>query len=97
MAAKVRLDSAGIRDVLTSKAVASTVAQLASAVAGNVSHTLSNGDDLPTDVDTYTTDRAAAGVTITHPAGLRAEAKHGVLARAASAAGLDVTARPPKE
>lgn len=44
-------------------------------------------------VNHYTTDRAAASVTIRHPAALAWQAKNGVLTRAASAAGLEVRAR----
>lgn len=38
----------------------------------------------------YTTDRAAAAVSIAHPAGLAIEAKHGALKKAAASVGLEV-------
>lgn len=46
--------------------------------------------EFPVEVDTYTTDRAAASVTIAHPAGAAEQAKNGTLTRGASSAGLDV-------
>ena len=45
---------------------------------------------LPIEVDSYFTDRARSSVTIKHPSGLAAQAKNGVLTRAASQAGLEV-------
>jgi hypothetical protein len=49
--------------------------------------------DLPITVRSYTTDRAAAAVTIAHPAGMAEQAKHGTLTRAAGTAGLQVRGR----
>lgn len=49
--------------------------------------------DVEVDVDDYTTDRAAVGVTLMHPGAIGAQVKHGVLTRAASAQGLDVNER----
>lgn len=95
--AKLKLDHPGIGEMLKSKAVARVVEEIAFEVSANAEHTTSGGDVLDSDVTTYTTDRAAAAVTLLHPAALRVEAKHGVLARAAQAAGLDVTSRAPKE
>lgn len=46
--------------------------------------------EVTVDVDDYTTDRAAVGITITHPGAIGAQMKHGVLTRAASGQGLDV-------
>lgn len=45
---------------------------------------------LPVRVDTYDTDRARATVWLAHPAGLAVQAKHGLLSKAASAAGLEI-------
>jgi hypothetical protein len=87
---KVKLDSPGIAEILKSAEVASEVAEAAYSVADYADHTTQAGVEIPVEVDTYTTDRAAAGVTLAHPAGLGIEAKYGVLARAASAAGLEV-------
>jgi hypothetical protein len=44
-------------------------------------------------VDTYTTDRLAAAVTIRDVRGRAWEARDGVLTRAAAAVGLEVTSR----
>jgi uncharacterized protein with gpF-like domain len=44
-------------------------------------------------VRSYTTDRAAAAVSIAHPAGLAIQAKHGSLTKAAASLGLEVTAK----
>lgn len=46
--------------------------------------------DLPVSVDSQVTDRARSTVTITHPAGLAVQAKHGALTKAAAQAGLEV-------
>ncbi|OMB92485.1 hypothetical protein A5733_17715 [Mycobacterium sp. NS-7484] len=64
--------------------VADEIAALAQQIAGDA------GDGAK--VKTYTTDRAAATVSV--PA--EAQAKDGVLTRAASAAGLEVKLRPEK-
>lgn len=42
-------------------------------------------------VQPYTTDRAAALITIAHPGGQALQAKHGALTAAAAAAGIVVT------
>lgn len=96
--AKVRLDHAGIGQILRSSEVASEVHALAAQVAANVASqglvASSAGPDSPAQiiavVDDYTTDRAASAVTILHPAGLAMQARHGVLTKAAAAAGLEV-------
>lgn len=49
--------------------------------------------DVPVTVSSYTTDRAAAAVTIAHPAGLAVQAKHGLLTKAAAGAGVKVVSR----
>lgn len=90
----LRLDSGGVAAVLKSGAVASAVTAAADQVADQVrgqGRTVGNDDDLPVVVDTYTTDRAAASVTLAHPAGLAVQAKHGALTAAAAAVGLEVT------
>lgn len=93
-ASKVRLDSAGVAAVLKSAAVAATVTAAAEQVAGQVRSqgvTVAHGEDLPVVVNSYVTDRAAASVTLAHPAGLAVQAKHGALTAAAAAVGLEVT------
>lgn len=49
--------------------------------------------DAEVQVTPYTTDRAAAAVTIAHPAGTAMEAKHGTLRKAAAAAGYEVKSK----
>lgn len=93
MAARLRLDHPGIAEVLKSAPVASLIELAAESVASNVDEHARDGQPIRVLVETYTTDRAAAAVTMAHPAGLPIEAKRGSLARAASAYGLEVTAR----
>jgi hypothetical protein len=91
--AKVRLDSRGIREVMKSAEMAAEVRDVAEQIADNAlsqGHRVSSGEALPVKVDTYTTDRAAASVTLNHPAGMGMQAKYGVLTKAAGDAGLEV-------
>lgn len=48
---------------------------------------------LPVKIDSQTTDRAREVVVLNHPAGQAVEAKHGVLVRGASAAGVEVRSK----
>lgn len=102
--ARVRLDHGGMREMLQSAPVADEVRDRADGVASSVRAQGRTVDDqdvagravtvpLPVEVHSYRTDRAAAAVTLNHPAGLGMQAKHGVLTRAAGAAGLDVNRR----
>lgn len=93
MPQKIKLDHAGIEAVLKSAAVGSVVAELAEDVASRVYEVASDGEEIPVTTSRYTTDRAAAAVTMAHAAGLAKEARHGSLAKAAAASGLEVTAR----
>lgn len=95
----VRLNSAGIRAILTSTAAHRAVQAAAEAVAENVrGQNIGVGDqdggprevELPVTVSVTTTDRAKALVTIAHPAGIAVQAKHGALTKAAGQVGLDV-------
>lgn len=90
--ANIRLDHDGIADVLKGQAIRSLVDTAAASVASGITATISSGR-VPVTVGSHTTDRAAASVTIAHPAGLAIEAKHGALVRAAAAAGLEVRAK----
>lgn len=83
MISNFKLDHKGAAEVLK-KMAAGEISSLAQKVADNA-----GGEDDAAWVDTYTTDRAAASVTV--PAGR--QAKHGALTRAASAAGLEVKAK----
>lgn len=87
-------DRRGLEDLLKHE-LAGEIHKLAEQVAENVKAQglTVNGDELPLVVDKYTTDRAAASITIKHPAGLPMEAKYGVLTKAAAAAGLEVKAK----
>lgn len=79
--------------LLKDPGIAGEVNALARQVAANAEHTTEAGVTLDVVVDEYTTDRRAASVTIAHAAGLAAQAKHGVLTKAAAAAGLEVRSR----
>lgn len=90
---KIRLDRGGMRAMLQSDEVAAAVSDVADGVMANVDLPPQHAHRVDVEVDTYTTDRAAAAVTLAHAGGLGIEAKYGVLARAASAAGLQVKRR----
>ena len=86
---RVRLDHAGIAELLRSTGVMDAVEDAANAVRQNaeadpavVRH------DVPVEVRTGVSDRARAIVTLAHPAGIGIQAKHGSLTRATTAAGL---------
>jgi hypothetical protein len=81
------LDRAGIGEILKTNC-RGPIDQLAAQIAANVD---SRGK--PVEVRAYTTDRAAAAVSIAHPAGKAIQAKYGALTRAAAAAGLEVKSR----
>lgn len=89
----IRLDSAGVRQVLRSAEVRDAVTDAAHGVAATVI------GRLPPDVldgvvvDDYTTDRAAASVTIRDPRARLWEARDGILTGSALAEGLDVGGR----
>lgn len=87
-------DRDGIRALLKSPEIAAAVNDVAEKIAAGAQHTTEAGVDLPIVVDHYETDRRAASVTIAHAAGQAAQAKHGVLTRAAAAVGLEVRAKP---
>lgn len=95
----MRLDHGGIGALLKSDAIAGMVNEAAERVAEHVRDQGIKVDgipgkyDLPVKVAEYTTDRAAAAVTLAHPSGIAVQAKHGALTRAASAEGLTIRAR----
>ena len=94
--ANVRLDHAGI-EVLLKEQMRGVVVETAERMAEHVKSQgirVSHGEDeLPVKVVTHVSDRVRAVVLITHPAALAVEAKHGVLAKAAAAVGLEVTSK----
>lgn len=85
---EIELDSAAIEELLkTDPTIRQGVHDLAEQIAGKITR--------PVDVvvDDYVTDRQASSVTIRHPAALFWQARDGILTRAASAVGLEVTER----
>lgn len=102
--ADIRIDRDGLREVLKSNEVAKAVGNLAADVYDNVRAQGRTVDDAEIPgkavtvplgnyvaIGSHETDRAAASVTLAHPAGLGMQAVHGVLTIAATSAGLDVT------
>jgi hypothetical protein len=91
--ARVRLDHAGIAEILTSpelRDLARTAALEVAAEARAQGHRTDNGHPLPVEIrEEADTDRAAVSVAIPHAAAVGMEARHGVLRRAAEAVGLD--------
>lgn len=86
----IKLNSRGIAEILKSQGVRDVVESAAASVHTNVQAALPGADVV---MDSYTTDRAAASVTIREPLGRLFEARDGVLTGAAAAAGLEVTDR----
>jgi len=79
---KIELDSAGWAKLLKSAPVAAAVRKAAEDVAARVRPLArTRRGPVPVVVDSYTTDRAAASVTIAHPAGQGIQAKHGALTK----------------
>jgi hypothetical protein len=94
---KIYLDTAGVAEVLKSAEVADEIEALAEDIRGIAEEDPSVvAHDVPVEVEPYTTDRAAVGVTLQHPAGMGIEAKYGVLASAAGEIGLKVKRRKAK-
>ncbi|WGH21359.1 hypothetical protein SEA_EMOTION_10 [Arthrobacter phage Emotion] len=91
MAAKIKLDRAGMAAMLKSGPVAAEIADAADDVASRIYEDASGEPVEVLSGGHMHSDRAAAHVTLAHPAGLRIEAKRGTLARAAASAGLEVT------
>lgn len=88
--ADIEIDSAGVKAVLNSGEVAAMCNAAAQAVASSVSARTDGADVV---VDNYTTDRAAASVTVRDVRARAWVARDGLLIRDAAAAGLEVTAR----
>lgn len=82
-------DTGGIAALLKSGAFGSAVEGLAQEIAANVAQR--RGSEVV--VDRYTTDRAAASVTVKNRRALKWEAEDGDLHSAASALGLDVRSK----
>lgn len=90
----VEIDQAGVAALLRSPEFAEAVqdaAELVAETARAQGHRVTSGEPLPVDVfEDPGRDRVGFTVAIRHPAGVGMEAHHGVLKRAAHAAGLDV-------
>lgn len=94
---KVKLNHAGIAALLKSGGIASMTAEATAAVAANVEGVDVEGVpgdiSIPVETSMTTTDRAHGIVTLAHPSGMAVQAKHGLLTKAAAAAGLEVNAK----
>ncbi|QLQ11179.1 MAG: hypothetical protein HZY75_13350 [Nocardioidaceae bacterium] len=98
----VTLDHAGIASILKSAGVASVIQSAAETMKADIEAagvTVGDRDGgpreiaLPVTVTMLTTDRAKARVSLAHAAGEAVQVKHGLLTKAAGAAGLDVRAK----
>ena len=85
---QVKLDSAGISQVLHSAGVARAVHTKAEEIAGAVRSARPDADVV---VDDYETDRAASSVTVRDVRARGWQNRDGLLTRAAAAAGLEVS------
>lgn len=83
-------DTGGIAAILKSGAFAGAVAERAASIASAARSARPEADIV---VDHYTTDRAAASVTVRHRNAQQWQAEQGLLTRAAAGAGLEVTGR----
>jgi hypothetical protein len=86
----VELDHAGIGKFLK-ETMRGPIDDLARLVAANVD--VGSVTEAEVTVRSYTTDRAAAAVSIAHPAGLAIQAKHGALTKALSSQGLTLRSK----
>jgi hypothetical protein len=91
MLTDLRLDSPGIAALLKSGPFAAAVHEVAEGIASDVRGSVPA--DVEVVVDDYTTDRAASSVTIKDARGALWQARDGVLTRAASGSGVEVTDR----
>lgn len=97
---KIRLDKAGMAQMLASAPVTQEVIDLGRSVGSAVQLPKINGPQ-PAKVTTKARSaeggrlsrRTAIDVTIAHPAGMRVEAKYGTLRKAAASRGLSVKGR----
>lgn len=87
----VRLDSDGLAEVLKGAPMRAAIDDLADDIATRVRGLVEPGTEVV--VDSYTTDRAAASVTIKDAQAQLWQVRDGVLTRAAADAGLEVKTR----
>ena len=92
MVAKVtiKVDYAGVGDILKGDEVQDMVTEAAMDVAANIPDTI-DGETVTSEVYPYTTDRSAAAVVMEHPFAAGFQAKYGTLTQAAGAAGFEVS------
>lgn len=90
----ISLDYSGIGDVLK-KQMAEPVRKVANQIADNADAAAAEYGGV-IDVKSFTTDRAHSTVMFAHPAAEAIEAKHGLLTKAANAAGYEVKAKKRK-
>lgn len=89
MAGTFRLDRSGVSEVLKRGETAAAINGLAEQIAASVADEI-GAASIDVDVEPYSTDRAAAAVTIADPRGLWLQATQGTLTRAAARLGLDI-------
>lgn len=96
-APKIKLDSAGLADVLSRPEVASKIEALGASIASAVGSPTAGGEAIPVKTRTRVASggrlkgsRPAVDISLAHPAGLRVEAMRGPLAKAAASVGLEV-------
>jgi hypothetical protein len=98
VANRLRLDHKGLAEVLKWETLAVDTMAAARRIAEGAHHTTRQGVTVrATVIRRRTTDRVGAVVALSHPAGAAIEAKYGVLAKAASAAGMPVKAKSRKD
>lgn len=87
----LRINQAGIAEVLRSAQMQAAVDAAAAAVAGNVAVRRYPGATVS--VRSYVFDRAAASIAFVHPRSHDLQVRDGVLTSAAASAGLEVRSR----
>ena len=86
-----RLNRRGVGQILKEQC-GPAISEVAEQVASHVRAAIDD-DSIEVVVDTYTTDRGAAAVTIADNRGMEFQASDGALTRAAAAVGLEVKSR----
>lgn len=92
MAPSFRRSSKGVAEILRRPETAAAINDLAEQIHAAVVDEVGDAG-IDVEMEPYTTDRAAAAVTITDPRGLWLQATQGTLTRAAARFGLDIAAR----
>ena len=88
---KVRLDNAGVAELLKSPALGEVITGYGETVRGHLAADAAvTRNNMPVGSISGISDRVRTIVTIKHPGGLGVQAKHGSLTKAVSAAGLSM-------